>query len=150
MVDGSTTAHSEVWWIYSQGVHSDLIRAPVHTLCFPRHLGFVTGIAVEPCEIRNILLHRHARWIWHVCTLGGRGFLWNDSTVKIRGSDMAHRDNAGGIKDRLREDFAVQWQRIVGWKPLQCQYCTSLEGQDKIVSPPYFQDWYTSHCYLSI
>jgi len=146
MVDGITTAHCEVSYIYCLWVHSDHIRAPVHKPRVPSPLQFVYGIPDQSWEFQNLLIHRWVSLIWYFCTYCRHGFLSNNVPVVIRGGKMALPDNAGCVKDGMCEDFAIDQQWIVGWKLLVTQYRTSLGGQDETASAPYSQVWHTSHC----
>jgi hypothetical protein len=63
MVDGNTTAHSAVYQIGCQGIHSDHIRAQIHKLRVPSPPPFAHGIAVQGWEFGNLLIHLLVRSI---------------------------------------------------------------------------------------
>jgi len=86
------------------------------------------------------------RFICYLGTLHGHEFLTNAVPVVILCGKLALPDNALGVKHGLCEYFAVYQQQIVGWKLLQWQYSTSLDGQDKTLPPPYNQGWFTVDC----
>ena len=81
-------------------------------------------------------LHLWVRLIWYFCTLQRHGFLTNDVPLVTQGAKMVRPHNAGGVKDALCKYFTIYLQKIVGWKLLPSQYCTSLVGQDMRVCPP--------------
>jgi len=91
-------------------------------------------------------MHLCVRYIWYSCTLHRVVYRTSDVPVVIHCRWVALSGNTWDVNDVLCQYFTIHGQRIVGWKHLQRQYCTSLSGQDEIVSLPHGQDWYFRHC----
>jgi len=91
-------------------------------------------------------MHLCVGLIWYFCTLYRHAFHSNDVPAVIWGRKRAWPELSGDKIDRHYMYFTIYQSCTAGWILMQYQYHTNLEGQGRIVSPPYSQDWYTGQC----